>query len=122
MNKATLIVASALLALLIGTGVGKIKRVKPIRHNLRASEVPRKWWSPLGTLELLGAAGIVVGLIIPPLGILTSICLVLYFAGAVGAHVRAQDPNVLPSGSGMILSIVLAKLLLDRQQEEASEF
>jgi hypothetical protein len=45
----------------------------------------------LGTLKLAGAAGLLVGLVGPPaIGIAAATGLVLYFIGAVIAHLRAR--------------------------------
>ncbi len=111
MRKSIILVTTALLGLLVFTGIGKFARAKPIEHNLESAEVPRKWWDELATLEMLGTAGLIVGIFWPPLMMLTAICLVLYFAGAVSAHIRAGDKNVAPSGAGMILAAILAVLL-----------
>lgn len=111
MRKSILLIATAIIALLLVTGIGKYTRAKPIENNLEASDVPRKWWDSLATLEMLGVAGLVVGLVWPPLMLLTCICLVLYFGGAVMAHIKAGDANIAPSGSGMILSAVLALIV-----------
>lgn len=115
MRKSIIIITSALLGLLLFTGIGKYTRAKPIEHNLEAAEVPRKWWDQLATLEMAGVLGLIVGLFWPPLMLLTCICLVLYFAGAVSAHIRARDPNITPSGAGMILSAILAALLIRKR-------
>ena len=45
--------------------------------------VPRSWWPWLATAKAAGAAGLVVGLFVPVIGVLAGICLVLYFVGAV---------------------------------------
>lgn len=45
--------------------------------------VPRSWWPWLATAKAAGAAGLVVGLFVPIIGVLAGICLVLYFFGAV---------------------------------------
>ncbi len=45
--------------------------------------VPRSWWPWLGTAKAAGAAGLVVGLFVPVIGVLAGAGLVLYFAGAV---------------------------------------
>ena len=108
------IVTLLLVTLLVGTGIGKIKRAQPIVNNLEASDVPRKAFTPLGSLELLGAAGVIVGLLIPPLGVLTAACLICYFAGAVYAHIRAGDENIAPAGSGLIMSVIVVALQRQR--------
>lgn len=111
MRRFIILITTALIGLLLVTGIGKYTRAEPIENNLEASEVPRKWWDSLATLEMLGAAGLVVGLFWPPLMLLTCICLVLYFGGAVSAHIKAGDKNVAPSGTGMALAGILAVLL-----------
>jgi hypothetical protein len=45
--------------------------------------IPRSWWPWLATAKAAGAAGLVVGLFVPAIGVLAGVCLVLYFAGAV---------------------------------------
>ena len=121
MKKAPFIVAAVLVAALVGTGIGKVTRAKPIRHNLRAVEVSRKWWNPMAVIEFLGAIGLAIGLLFPPLGVLAAVGVMLYFAGAVIAHIRTQDKNVVPSGFFMILSGYMVKLMADRQQELTPE-
>jgi hypothetical protein len=53
--------------------------------------VPRSWWPWLGTAKAAGAAGLVVGLFVPVIGVAAGIGLVLYFAGAVITVVRAKS-------------------------------
>lgn len=103
----TFVVTTALLGLLLFTGIGKYTRAEPIEHNLEAADVPRKWWDGLATLEILGALGILAGFVFPPLGILTCICLIMYLGGAVMAHLKAGDKNIAPSGVGAILAGLL---------------
>ncbi|MDI5969822.1 DoxX family protein [Streptomyces sp. SL13] len=52
--------------------------------------VPRSWWPWLGTAKAAGAAGLLVGLAAPAIGIAAAIGLVLYFAGAVITVARAR--------------------------------
>lgn len=111
MRKSIVVIVTALVGLLLFTGIGKYTRAKPIEHNLEASDVPRKWWDSLATLEMAGVAGLVVGLFWAPLMLLTCVCLVLYFGGAVTAHIKAGDKNIAPSGAGMVLAGILAVLL-----------
>lgn len=103
-------VVSVLVGLLLVTGIGKIVRAEPIEHNLDAADVPEKRFNQLATLEILAAIGIVVGLLVPPLGILTGACLLAYFAGAMVAHLRAGDANITPSGAGFVLTVVMLVL------------
>ena len=53
--------------------------------------VPRSWLPALGAVKLAGAAGLVVGLLgLRALGIAAALGLVLFFVGAVVAHLRAH--------------------------------
>jgi hypothetical protein len=58
--------------------------------------VPRPWWPWLGTAKAAGAAGLVVGLFVPVIGVLAGVGLVLYFAGAVVTVFRARWYSHLP--------------------------
>jgi DoxX-like family len=54
-------------------------------------DVPRSWLVPLAVLKGAGAAGLLLGLLgVRPLGIAAAIGLVLFFTGALAAHVRAR--------------------------------
>ena len=65
----------------------------------------------LAALEIAGAIGSLVGLAVPALGVAACSGLVLYFLGAVGAHVRAGDtknasrpaPFLLLAGAALVL-------------------
>ncbi|MGW6317651.1 DoxX family protein [Streptomyces sp. NPDC055099] len=58
--------------------------------------VPRSWMRPLGTLLALGALGLLAGFAVPVLGTLAAIGLVLYFLGALFAHLRVRDHQLGP--------------------------
>ena len=54
-----------------------------------------RYFPVLASLELAGAAGILLGLWLEPLGILAAATLVAYFIGAVIGHFRARDTKGL---------------------------
>ncbi|WP_017568991.1 DoxX family protein [Nocardiopsis halotolerans] len=58
--------------------------------------VPRSWWPWLGTAKAAGAAGLLVGLFVPLVGVMAGIGLVLYFTGAVITVVRARSYAHIP--------------------------
>ena len=58
--------------------------------------VPQSWWPWLGTAKAAGALGLLVGLLVPIIGVLAGICLVLYFTGAVITVVRARWYSHIP--------------------------
>jgi len=57
--------------------------------------VPRSWVRPLGTLAA-GALGLLAGFVVPVLGAAAAAGLVLYFAGALVAHLRVHDRHFGP--------------------------
>lgn len=50
-----------------------------------------RWFVPLGTLEVLGAAGALIGLAVAPLGLAAGAGLVGYFVVAMASHVVHDD-------------------------------
>lgn len=58
--------------------------------------VPRSWWPWLGTAKAAGAAGLLVGLFVPVIGVMAGVALVLYFTGAVITVVRARWYSHVP--------------------------
>jgi len=52
--------------------------------------VPRAWWPWLGAAKAAGAAGLLVGLFVPVIGVMAAIGLVLYFIAAVATVVRPR--------------------------------
>ena len=65
--------------------------------------VPLSWFPALALAEVAGAIGLIIGLWVPALGIAAGIGVVLYFVGAVAAHVRAHDPQLAsPIAVGLV--------------------
>ncbi len=75
--------------------------------------VPRSWAFPLGALKAAGALGLLAGLVVPPLGTAAAICLVLFFVGAVVAHVRARYRRVANVTVFLVLVLAVAALSAD---------
>lgn len=69
--------------------------------------VPRSWLPTLAVLKFAGAGGLAVGLLgLRGIGIAAAVGLVLYFVGAVAAHVRARVfDNIAFPGGYLALSI-----------------
>ena len=57
--------------------------------------VPVRYFPVLASLELAGAAGILLGLWLEPLGVIAAAALVAYFVGAVIGHLRVRDTKGL---------------------------
>ncbi|WP_405447459.1 DoxX family protein [Streptomyces achromogenes] len=74
--------------------------------------VPRAWLPWLATLKTAGAAGLLLGLAgVPVIGVAAATGLVLFFVGAVAAHIRARvyDDIAFP---GAYLALAAASLVL----------
>jgi uncharacterized membrane protein YphA (DoxX/SURF4 family) len=74
-------------------------------------EVPINWFPYLGTAEVAGGAGLLLGIAVAPIGVAAGVGLVLYFVGAVIAHLRKGDTKGL-SAPMPVLVLSLAALVL----------
>lgn len=70
----------------------------------------RKWVPVLGALLAAGTVGLLAGLAVPVLGTLAASGLVLYFVGAIIAHLRVGSRNIV--GGIVFLATALAALIL----------
>ncbi|UQX05411.1 DoxX family protein [Streptomyces sp. RerS4] len=53
--------------------------------------VPKSWWMWLATSKVAGAVGLLVGFLVPAVGVAAAVGLVLYFTGAVITVLRARS-------------------------------
>ncbi|MEU0397156.1 DoxX family protein [Streptomyces sp. NPDC006208] len=72
--------------------------------------VPRSWMVPLGTLLGAGALGLLIGFAVPLIGTAAAAGLVLYFLGAVGAHLRVGDRRLGAAAAFLSLSVAVLAL------------
>jgi uncharacterized membrane protein YphA (DoxX/SURF4 family) len=107
------VVLSLLLAVaMLGSGVMKLLGTEQMIENMRVVNVSVPQMRVLGVLEVLATIGLVVGLWVPGLGIAAAIGAVVYFAGAVVAHIRAHEKNVQPAAVLLVLSVATLVVLL----------
>ncbi|REK91182.1 DoxX family protein [Streptomyces inhibens] len=93
----TYVVVTVLAAAMAGFSAASLFfRAKWVVQPLADYDIPRSWWPWLGTAKAAGAAGLLVGLILPVVGVMAGIGLVLYFAGAVVTVVRARWYSHIP--------------------------
>jgi hypothetical protein len=71
-------------------------RAKWVAQALSDYGVPRSWWPWLGMAKTAGAAGLVVGLLVPAIGVAAEAGLVVYFTGAVVTVLRARYFSHIP--------------------------
>ncbi|PWI06199.1 hypothetical protein DIZ27_34795 [Streptomyces sp. NWU339] len=72
--------------------------------------IPRKYVPVLGALLAAGTVGLLAGLAVPVLGTLAASGLVLYFIGAIIAHLRVGSRDIV--GGIVFLATVVAALVL----------
>lgn len=80
--------------------------VRSVADRVRVSQ---RWMVPFGVLLLSGGVGLLVGFVVPVLGIAAAIGLVAYFVCAVSAHVRVGDHGV--AGAIFFLLLAVASLV-----------
>lgn len=108
---ATVIVASVLAAALTASAAMKLSHSPKVVEFYGSVGVPEDKLNYLAALLLAGAGGLVAGLFWPPIGVAAAACLILYFAGAIGFHLRARDLKGLPNPSLLLLAAIAALVL-----------
>jgi len=111
------IVTVLLSAMLVMSASGKLRQQEQVVTIIGGTVgVPLRFFPVLATLELAGAAGILAGLWLAPLGIAAAMGLVGYFIGALIGHLRVGDtenlvmplPLLMLSGAVLALQLVTA--------------
>ena len=105
------IVGILLALILLASAVGKLALLTPLVDGLTRLGVPPGMFPYLAACEITGAIGLVIGLWYPPLGTVAALGVVLYFVGAVGAHLRKSDFKGVPN-AGVVLVVAATALLL----------
>lgn len=104
------VVASVLLAIvMIVVGSAKLVGVGPSVATRDRLAVPPTLWRAIGGCELAAAAGLVVGLWVPVVGVAAALGVALLMIGAIGSHYRVSDPvaRVLPAVGTAVLAVVV---------------
>ncbi|MCU1642913.1 MAG: hypothetical protein JWN03_3188 [Nocardia sp.] len=105
----TAIVSAVLAALLVFSAVGKLRKDAAQVKVMETVGFPLdKLWL-LAASELAGDVGLVVGLFWWPIGVAAAVGVILYFVGAVVAHVRVRDN---PTNAVVMLAVAIAVLIL----------
>lgn len=113
MSVATAFVSILLALVLTFTAHATLTGREVVRRGVIEVGFPPSLLWLLGLAQGAGALGIVVGLWWPPLGIAAATCLVVYFLGAAGAHLRVGHPRqAIPSAVILLVAIVTLALAL----------
>lgn len=99
-------------ALWVGfSGVSLLRRADFVAKPLVEYGVPRALWPYLGVAKLAGAVGLLVGLLVPAIGVAAAIGLILYFLGAVGTVLRARSYRTVVFPVLYLVPVVVALTL-----------
>ncbi|MGW4771904.1 DoxX family protein [Nocardia sp. NPDC004278] len=108
----TALILSVLLGLaMLQSGVMKFVRPVWIRQFAEAVHLTNSQLSVLGSLQIAATVGLIGGIWFPPFAIAAAIGLVLYFAGAIVAHIRSGDRNMLGAVVFLVFSIATLVVL-----------
>ena len=100
----------------IGSAISKLKKVPDVMAAMEKVGVKPNQIPVLAFLEIAGALGIIAGIWNKPLGVLSSICLALYFAGALFTHFSRKH-KVADFGAALgifIIACITTSLQLKR--------
>lgn len=96
MSIAYVVVTLLAAALAAFSAVSLLRRAAWVAQPLTDYRVPHSWWPWLGASKAAGAVGLLVGLLVPAIGIAAGVGLALYFTGAVITVARARWYSHLP--------------------------
>ncbi|MFC4495041.1 DoxX family protein [Streptomyces ovatisporus] len=95
-----------------GTAVADVAGARSVLANSAEVGVPRAWLPVLAGLKAAGALGLLLGLLgLPVVGEAAASGLVVFFIGAMGAHVRARVFHNIAFPAGY-LALAVASLAL----------
>ncbi|SFO38599.1 DoxX-like family protein [Pseudonocardia ammonioxydans] len=108
MSTAYVVLAALLAVVLAFSAYGKLTRATTVVQNLDRAGVPGSWYPWLAAAEAAGAIGLVAGIWLRPLGIAAAIGVVLYFVGAVVAHVVHRDTAGIKNPAPLLVAALAA--------------
>jgi hypothetical protein len=88
-------------------------RYEQVAVGMAQAGVPESWMTALGALKMAGALGVLIGIVVPALGVAAASGLVLFFVGAIVTHLRVRDYS--PSlGLAAVFLLLAAGSLITR--------
>ena len=94
----------------VSLGAAKVLATPSMRQRAARLGFTAAAYRRIGALELLGAAGVLIGLVEPVIGALAAAGLLLLLAGALSAHARHRD-NLREAAPAVLFSLVDAAYL-----------
>ncbi|ODQ84785.1 DoxX family protein [Mycolicibacterium holsaticum] len=89
METTFIIVTTVTILMNTGIAIADFARAPFVLANSAEVGVPQSWLPALGAAKGAGALGLAAGFAWPPVGIAAAVGLVLFYCGAIFAHLRA---------------------------------
>lgn len=110
-----MLVATVVLSVVLAGMLGFSARAKlvhdpTVMRTMRTVGVSDQMVRVLAYLEIAGAVGLLVGVVVPWIGTLAAACVVFYFLGALVAHLRVNDRDVVPAVVLLVLAVAVVYL------------
>ncbi len=113
MKIAMIIVTSVLTLAAFASAAAKLRKVPSVVEGMTHVGVKENQIPMLALVEIAGGIGLLVGFATLLLGRLAAAGLVLYFLGAVVAHLRIKDGVKVFAPAAFLLAISVATLVLE---------
>ena len=112
MTIALIIFGSLLAFAAIGSAISKLKKVPDVMAAMAKVDVKPNHIPVLAFLEIAGGLGVILGIWLPTLGLISTLALVLYFVGALFAHLtRGHKPADFGAALGILIIAIITTLL-----------
>ncbi len=109
--KAALILGGVLVVAFALLGTAKLAAVPAMRGRAEHVGFSVTAYRRIGALEILAVMGLLVGLVVPVIGVLAAAGLVMLLGGAVVTHLRNGD-GIREIGPALVLGVVAAAFVL----------
>jgi len=86
------------------------KDASSLKTEFSAYGLPEWAFFTIGTLKILSAVGLILGIFIPSLVLPSAILMILLMVGAIAMHIKVHDPiaKSLPASVMLLMSLVVA--------------
>ena len=108
---AYVVVTVLLVAVLVGSAIGKLTRQPKLVEAIESVGLSADRLPQLAALEILGAVGLLVGFAVPLIGIAAAVGVIGYFVGAIFFHARAGHTAEVAAPAVILLIAVTALVL-----------
>lgn len=112
MLTADLVVTILLAAYLAFSAGADFVRWNRVLVVMARAGVPESWLPMLGALKAAGAVGLLVGIVVRPIGVAAACGVILFFIGAIITHLRSRFYSFGSPGSFLLLAVAALVLTL----------